>query len=143
MHTIIATSTRDIQAAFKIRKEIFVNEQNVPIEEELDRYDAIATHFLLYLNNNPIGAGRCRKLNNALKAERICILQSFRKLGAGRHLMQYIEDYAIKENIHYLKLDSQTHAIGFYQSLNFRTVSEEFLDAGIPHVTMIKHLNNY
>lgn len=140
VYVVIVSSEKDLQAAFSIRKTVFVQEQNVPIEEELDQYDNTATHFLLYYTEEPIGTGRCRKINNTLKAERICVLEPYRKLGAGLQIMETIEDYAHSENIDCIKLDAQTHAKGFYLKLGYHIVSEEFLDAGIPHVTMKKHL---
>ena len=54
--------------------------------------------------------------------------------------MNAIEDYAKKQDLSKLKLDAQTQAIPFYERLGYRVASEEFMDAGIPHRTMIKDL---
>jgi predicted GNAT family N-acyltransferase len=74
------------------------------------------------------------------KVERICVLQEARKTGAGKAIMNAIEKYAREKDIHKLKLNAQTHAIPFYAGLGYEIVSEEFMDAGIPHKTMVKEL---
>ncbi|WP_102347290.1 GNAT family N-acetyltransferase [Bacillus sp. Marseille-P3661] len=141
MNVKIATNDKEIDDAFSVRHEVFVNEQNVPLEEEMDQYDKEATHFVLYDNGQPIGAGRCRQLEDVLKVERICVLSSYRKKGCGILLMQQAEEIATKKGIHKLKLNAQTHAENFYKKLGYETVSEDvFMDAGIPHVTMVKHV---
>ncbi|MCL6572790.1 MAG: GNAT family N-acetyltransferase, partial [Bacillus sp. (in: Bacteria)] len=120
---------------------VFVDEQQVPLEEEIDAYEDEATHFVLYQDGtgDPIGAGRFRIFDDYGKVERICVLKDARKTGAGKIVMNGIEDYARSIGIHKLKLNAQTQAIPFYAGLGYKIVSEEFMDAGIPHKTMIKN----
>lgn len=54
--------------------------------------------------------------------------------------MNKIEEYALNNGAPALKLNAQTQAIPFYSKLGYEVISDEFLDAGIPHKTMIKHL---
>lgn len=136
----IVENQQELEDAFSIRRTVFIDEQNVPAEEELDQHEDEATHFVLYHEGSPIGAGRFRFVNGYGKVERICVLKEARKTGAGKKIMMGIEDYALDQDIHKLKLNSQTHAIPFYAGLGYEVVSEEFLDAGIPHKTMIKHV---
>lgn len=136
----IVENQQELEDAFSIRRTVFIDEQNVPAEEELDQHEDEATHFVLYHEGFPIGAGRFRFVNGYGKVERICVLKEARKSGAGKKIMMGIEDYALDKDIHKLKLNSQTHAIPFYAGLGYEVVSEEFLDAGIPHKTMIKHV---
>lgn len=136
----IVENQQELEDAFSIRRTVFIDEQNVPAEEELDQHEDEATHFVLYHEGSPIGAGRFRFVNGYGKVERICVLKEARKTGAGKKIMMGIEDYALDQDIHKLKLNSQTHAIPFYSGLGYEVVSEEFLDAGIPHKTMIKHV---
>lgn len=131
---------QELEEAYRIRKIVFVEEQQVPIEEEIDNLEAEATHFLLFDQAEPIGAGRFRQVEDYGKVERICILKEKRKGGAGRAIMEGIEEYAQGEGIKKLKLNAQTHAISFYEKLGYEIVSEEFLDAGIPHRTMVKKI---
>ncbi|PLS16012.1 GNAT family N-acetyltransferase [Bacillus sp. M6-12] len=134
-------SQKELEDAFIVRKTVFIHEQNVPEEEEIDQYENDAAHFVLYdSNNSPIGAGRFRTLDGIGKVERICVLSDSRVKGAGRAIMDHIEEYAKEKGVQKLKLNAQTHAIPFYEKLGYDTVSEEFLDAGIPHKAMEKKI---
>jgi predicted GNAT family N-acyltransferase len=136
----IVTTEEQQQDAFKVRKEVFVEEQQVPEEEEIDLYEKDSTHFVLYDQEVPIGAGRFRELDGIGKVERICVLSGSRKGGAGKLIMDKIEQYAKQQNYSALKLNAQTQAIPFYKKLGYEVISEEFMDAGIPHHTMKKFL---
>lgn len=141
METKIVTNDQELKDAYYVRKTVFVEEQKVPIEIEIDELESEATHFVLYDNNEPIGAGRFRVIDDGVgKVERICVINDKRKSGSGKAIMTKIEDYAKGEGIQKLKLNAQTHAIPFYDKIGYEVVSEEFLDAGIPHRTMMKEI---
>ena len=131
---------QELEDAFTVRKIVFVEEQNVPVEEEIDQFEDEATHFVMYHEGLPIAAGRFRAVDGYGKVERICVLKEARKTGAGKKIMDGIENYASQQDIQKLKLNAQTHAIPFYAGLGYEIVSDEFLDAGIPHKTMIKNI---
>ncbi|WP_026574564.1 GNAT family N-acetyltransferase [Bacillus sp. UNC438CL73TsuS30] len=136
----IVENEKELEDAFSVRRTVFIDEQNVPEEEEIDQHEEEATHFVLYHEGSPIGAGRFRLVDGFGKVERICIMKEARGTGAGKAIMNGIEDYAQKKGIQKLKLNSQTHAIPFYGGLGYEVVSEEFMDAGIPHKTMMKKI---
>lgn len=136
----LVTNDQELEDAYHVRKVVFVDEQNVPIEEEIDDLESESKHFVLYENNKPIGAGRFRTVDGYGKVERICVLKDNRKSGAGNIIMQGIEQFAKDEGIKKLKLNAQTQAIPFYGKLGYEVVSDEFLDAGIPHKTMVKDI---
>ncbi|CAN7459437.1 GNAT family N-acetyltransferase [Rossellomorea sp. LjRoot5] len=138
MNVEVAKSEQQIQEVFYIRKTVFVEEQQVPLEEEIDEYENDSTHFVLYDEDKAVGAGRFRILDGVGKVERICVLKSIRGKGAGRELMLAIEEYAKRQPLSQLKLNAQTYAIPFYEGLGYQVTSDEFLDAGIPHKTMKK-----
>jgi predicted GNAT family N-acyltransferase len=132
---------QELQDAFYVRKQVFVEEQKVPVEEEIDQFEEEAIHVVLYDDQQPVGAGRFRIVDGYGKVERICVMPSHRKSGAGKIIMNEMENVARRQGIPKLKLNAQTQAEGFYQKIGYETVSGEFLDAGIPHVTMIKTLS--
>lgn len=134
----VVENEQELNDAYSVRKTVFVEEQHVPLEEEIDQYEGDATHFVLYQEGTPIGTGRFRILDGYGKVERICVLKEARKQGAGKAIMTEIEQFAKQQELHTLKLNAQTHAIPFYAGLGYEVVSDEFLDAGIPHKTMIK-----
>ncbi|WP_019240544.1 MULTISPECIES: GNAT family N-acetyltransferase [Bacillus] len=141
MNVEIVKNKQQLEEAFSIRTKVFIEEQKVDVEEEIDQFEESSTHFLLYNEHQlAIGTGRFRVVDGVGKVERICVLPDVRKSGAGKIIMQAIEDYAMKQELPKLKLNAQIHAIGFYEKLGYNVVSDEFLDAGIPHKTMTKTL---
>lgn len=140
MEVIIAKNKEQREDAYSVRKIVFIDEQNVPPEEEIDEFEEQSTHFVLYDEGKPVGAGRFRELNGYGKVERICVLSSYRGKGAGKLIMEKIHEFALASYIKKLKLNAQEHAIPFYEKLGYTVVSDTFLDAGIPHKTMEKTL---
>ncbi|MCM3586184.1 GNAT family N-acetyltransferase [Mesobacillus maritimus] len=138
MEVQVVTNEKELNDAFQVRKKVFVDEQNVPMEEEIDQYEETSTHFVLYHQREPVATGRFRILDGVGKVERICVLSTQRGTGAGKAIMEKIEQYAKSKGVGALKLNAQTHAIPFYSKLGYEVISEEFLDAGIPHKTMKK-----
>jgi predicted GNAT family N-acyltransferase len=136
----IVENQKELEDAYSVRKTVFIYEQNVPAEEEIDQLEEESTHFVMYKDEFPIGAGRFRVLDGYGKVERICVLKEARKSGAGKAIMGEIEKFASTSGLQKLKLNAQTHAIPFYSGLGYEVVSEEFLDAGIPHKTMVKEI---
>lgn len=137
----ITETQKEKEQAFHLRRIIFVDEQQVPIEEELDKYDDVATHFVGYQKNIPIAASRLRWINNFGKLERICIIKSQRGKSFGTKMVKAMESEIRNRGFTKAKLNAQIYAIDFYQQLGYNVITEAFLDAGIPHVTMVKQLN--
>lgn len=141
MNIMIVSEQQDLEKAFFVRTQVFVNEQNVPEEEEIDHLEEESTHFLVTDDEgNPAGAGRFRVVDGIGKVERICIMPEFRSKGVGKALMNAIEQYALSKQIDILKLNAQNQAIPFYERLGYSVISDEFMDAGIPHHSMKKHI---
>ena len=133
----------DLNIAFQIRINVFVNEQGVPLEDELDEFDTLndsCNHILAYYQDQPVGTGRIRFVDGVGKLERICILKDYRKFGLGKLIIAGLESIAMEKGINKFKLHGQTHAEGFYQKLGYQAVSEVFIEDGIPHLLMQKTL---
>ncbi len=142
MNVIKVETKQQLEQAFALRTEVFVDEQNVPIEIEIDEYEEEASHFIVMNDHDEtIGAGRLRDVDGDGKVERVCIKQTARRKGIGRLLMNAIEEEAIRTGKTKLILNAQRHAEPFYHLLGYETVSGEFLDAGIPHVKMVKSIS--
>jgi predicted GNAT family N-acyltransferase len=138
--TILATSTQEFESCFKIRSQVFVDEQNVLRVLERDEYDNSALHFLLFVENIAVGTARVVLLEdgNTAKIGRVAVLQSHRGLGLGKQLMSAIEIAPELSRCKRLTLQAQTHALKFYEKLGYIEEGPEFLDAGIPHREMTK-----
>ncbi|WP_010093567.1 GNAT family N-acetyltransferase [Ornithinibacillus scapharcae] len=137
----IVETEQEKEHAFFVRTEVFVNEQKVPVEEEIDEFDDTAIHFLGYEQEQPVVASRLRFADGYGKLERICVLKNFRGKSFGKDIIQAMEKVILEKGYTKAKLNAQTHAEEFYKKLGYQTVSGEFLDAGIPHVTMIKEFS--
>lgn len=133
-------TARERKDAFQVRMTVFVDEQNVPPEEELDAHDETAIHFIGYEQEQTVCASRLRFINDFGKLERICVLQPFRGKDFGKMLMQEMEQMILDKGYKKAKLNAQIQVEDFYKKLGYETVSDTFMDAGIPHVTMIKEL---
>ncbi len=136
----VVETEEELQDAYKVRFTVFVNEQGVPEELEIDELEQEALHFIGYGNKGPVAASRMRFVDGYAKMERICVLQSQRGKGFGRDILLFMEDKAKEKGMKKAKLNAQIQAEKFYQSLGYETISGEFMDAGIPHVTMTKPL---
>jgi predicted GNAT family N-acyltransferase len=143
MNTKKIMNEEELKIAFAIRKDIFVKEQGVPLEDEFDQYDKLngdCQHILVHYNKQPVGTGRIRFVNGVGKLERICILESFRKFGLGKNIIKALEEIAEEQGASQVKLHGQTHAEGFYKKLGYRTSSDIFMEDGIPHILMLKDI---
>lgn len=140
MNVKIVESEEELQQAYDIRMIVFVEEQNVPPEEEIDDLEGSAIHFIGYDHEKPVAASRLRFVEEYGKLERICVLKEARGKSFGKEIIQAMEKVVQEKGFKKAKLNAQTHAEGFYQKLGYHTISGEFMDAGIPHVTMIKEL---
>ncbi|SEP85354.1 GNAT family N-acetyltransferase [Piscibacillus halophilus] len=134
-------SKKQLEDAYQVRTKVFIEEQHVPPEIEVDEHEGDAVHFVGYLNDQPIAASRLRIIDDSGKLERICVLKDHRGQHYGVQMIEAMEQYLTQQNVSKSKLNAQTHAEDFYKKLGYHTISNEFMDAGIPHVTMVKELN--
>ncbi|WP_152619501.1 GNAT family N-acetyltransferase [Cohnella kolymensis] len=136
-----------LREALNIRMKVFVEEQGVPPDLELDEYDESPTscrHFIVLDDNRPIATGRWKPYEPGVaKMQRIAVLKSYRGTGVGRLLLQGMEDDARQCGCAESLLDAQCTAEDFYRKLGYVTESiEPFLDADILHVRMRKNLRS-
>jgi len=134
------TTEAERAEAYRIRKTVFVDEQHVPIEEEIDEYEKEAIHFICYENEKVVAASRLRFIDHYGKLERICVLKDYRGKQYGKKLIEQMEKTIKNEGYQKALLHAQTYAKEFYEKLGYQVTSEEFMDAGIPHVAMSKKL---
>lgn len=135
IHVSVADWRKDIDEIRRIREAVFIAEQSVPPELEWDADDAGAMHFLAYEGDFPIGTAR---LLPSGEIGRVSVLKDWRGLKVGDALMQATLEQAEERGLKEVKLSAQVHATPFYERLGFKIVSDEFLEAGIPHVDMVR-----
>lgn len=138
---ILAQTESERDACFQIRLAVFVQEQNVSLELEMDAHDDAACHFLLLEDNLPRGTARLLDKDGAAKIGRVAVVAEARGRGLGHLLMRRVLDEARRQGFHEAVLDSQTYAMPFYERLGFAAEGPEFDEAGIPHRRMRRVLN--
>ncbi|MEJ2481343.1 MAG: GNAT family N-acetyltransferase [Acidihalobacter sp.] len=124
----------------EVRETVFVHEQGVPPELELDQHDAGALHALAEdAEGRPVGAGRLLPDGHI---GRLAVLADMRGQGLGRALLDTLVDAAAQRGHDEAVLNAQVHALDFYLRAGFTVSSEPFSEAGIEHQEMRKPLQN-
>lgn len=139
--TKLVKSKEELEEAINIRKIVFIKEQKVPLDIEIDGLDSESEHFLAYLDDKPIGCGRVRTNNNYAKLERIAILKEFRGKGFGKELTNFLIDYCKKKNVKRIILHSQSHVVDFYKKFGFKIAGRPFFEANIEHLEMYLNID--
>jgi predicted GNAT family N-acyltransferase len=127
--------------ALAVRREVFIEEQGVPEDLEIDGKDEESVHFVAYDGNDPVGAARFREYDDStVKVERVAVVETARETGLGREIMAVVEETAGASGYDSVLLHAQAPVVGFYERLDYEITSEEFEEAGIPHREMRKSL---
>ena len=130
-------NNKDMLSCLDLRRTVFIEEQNVPENEEVDGDDPDCDHILLTVSDIPVGAARLKYYNDFIKVQRVCVLKNFRGQGIGSKIINFIIRHVEKNDIRSsVRLGSQIHALEFYKRLGFIEFGEEYLDAGILHKDM-------
>ena len=129
----IADWSKDQHKLKYIRTKVFIEEQNVPVELEWDDDDAISTHFLATINDEPIATVRLKPDGHI---GRMAVLKAMRQHGIGSQLLKTVTQHARDRSLKAVFLNAQVNVVGFYEKYGFESYGEDFFDAGIPHRAM-------
>jgi len=140
---IRAIDKKDIKCALNIRRKVFVEEQHVPEELEVDGHENECAHFLAVdEQGTPCGTARWRQTDNGIKLERFAVLKSHRNKGIGTYLVDSVLQDITKAfpqgTSPYLYLNAQVGAISLYEKFGFKKIGEMFTECGIQHFKMEK-----
>jgi predicted GNAT family N-acyltransferase len=129
------------QAALDLRLEVFVREQGVPEDMELDAHDRTAYHLLARdERHNAIATLRIVVKEDEGKIGRVAVVANQRRQGIGAIVMGMALEHCRLLHLTRVTLDSQQYVIPFYERLGFTCEGECFMDAGIPHVRMTRKM---
>ena len=120
-----------------IRFQVFVDEQRVPAEIELDEHDARCIHALAYVDGTAVGTGRLLPDGHI---GRMAVLKSARRTGVGRAILRALIDAARRRGDRQVVLSAQVHAVGFYRAEGFQPEGPVYEEASIPHQAMRRSL---
>lgn len=129
-----------MEQAYAIRRRVFIEEQHVPEEIELDEDDARAFHVLATLGGRPVGCGRFVAHDGYVKIGRMAVLAELRGGGIGRAILEFLMDRARERGLGKAVLHAQLSAEGFYLKSGYVPVGEVFEEAGIAHRRMEREL---
>lgn len=134
---------RDLERAIEVRRIVFVDEQHVREDEEVDGLDDACEHFVAEIDDRVVGTARMRPKPedpSVAKAERVAVLRDLRGAGVGRAIMAALEAEARVRGYTKVLLAAQVSAIAFYERLGYEAFGEPFDDARIEHRWMKKPL---
>lgn len=129
----------DGEAIRAVRFTVFVDEQHVPGEIELDDRDSVCIHVLAYENDAPVGTARIDVELHG-KIGRLAVLAEARRRGVGRALMEELHAIARAHDLARVWCHAQVSAVPFYSRLGYRVSGSRFYEAGIEHVRMERDL---
>lgn len=140
------SSPADLDAAFAIRRQVFVEEQNVAAREEYDEFETSSTHFLARIDGVPGGTARWRRTSNGVKLERFAVLKAYRGRGVAKALVQAVLNDVFSqqpEPIERIYLHAQRTAMPLYAHFGFVPIGPLFEEAGIQHQKMVLPGSSY
>jgi predicted GNAT family N-acyltransferase len=137
----LAETEQELEGAIAVRFRVFVAEQSVPPEEELDDADAAAAHAVALAAGQVVGTGRLvRRGPETVQIGRMAVDLSWRRQGVGGRIIDYLEAQARAQGMRRSFLHAQEYVKAFYAAHGYREHGQVFLDAGIRHIEMRKEL---
>lgn len=127
----------DIAACLALRRTVFIEEQGVREDLEVDGLDGACRHILVTRDDVPIATARVHILHDMAKIQRVCVLPAHRRKGIGAAVMRFIlSEVTADPSIRIARLGAQVDALDFYRKLGFTPVGAEYIEAGIWHQNM-------
>lgn len=136
MKFIKASNQREIFSVIYIRKDVFMDEQKVSVDEELDHRDIDADHYLLEVNDEFVGTCRVYYDDNDAIIGRVAVLKEHRNKGYAKYLMSKTIETLKDKDINKVVLGAQVQALNFYEKLGFKVCGKLYIDANIEHYPM-------
>jgi ElaA protein len=135
-------STQELYAILQLRSAVFVIEQDC-VYQDIDDKDQKALHVIGFKNEKVVAYTRIFKPGDYFSEAgigRVVVAENERTYGYGyvimEHAIKAVKSYFNEENI---KISAQTYLKKFYNSIGFQQVGTEYLEDGIPHISMIKN----
>lgn len=131
---------QEMDLVYGIRREVFIDEQGVPEELEMDGLDEQAVHVLSLVNGVPAGCGRLLRYGTDAKIGRVAVKKDMRRGGIGEGICKLLISIAKDSGAERIVINAQLTAEAFYSRLGFVREGGVFMEAGIEHVRMTKML---
>ena len=135
-----ARDADEVRAALALRLEVFVVEQNVPVDEEVDEHDETALHLVAVEDGRVIATARVVMEGDTAKLGRVAVARHARRLGIAGRLIAASESHARAHGAARVALAAQTGALPLYEKAGYIAYGERFMDANLEHLMMEKRL---
>ncbi len=135
-----AANQDEIDQALALRLSVFVEEQRVSVEEELDRFDAEALHLVVVDRGKVVATCRLVVDRERAKLGRMAVEQQSRRQGIAAAMLREADDQAARLGAKQITLAAQCYVAALYEQAGYQPYGELFDDAGIEHIWMSKQL---
>ena len=133
----LVENDNELEQAFQVRKRVFVDEQGISEDLELDGFDCKALHMVIQYGEMTIGTARVLfPAPGVAKIERMAVLKNFRRKGIGSKMISFLNEELKDKNISKVIVHAQCSAAPFYKSCGFVESGVPFSEACIPHIKM-------
>ena len=137
----LVESASDLDDAFQVRKEVFVEQQGIPESIVFDNLEGEAMHILVTIGDRATGTARIRFLGaGQAKLERMAVLKTFRNKGIGKGIISFMIENLRSKQVEKVVLHAQQEVVEFYRKCGFQQKGSPFWEAGIKHVKMERRL---
>ena len=134
--SVFIPGTEDLSEPFDIRREVFIDEQSVPEDEEYDAFDAQALHLVVYVDEQPAATGRIWHDGKDFRIGRLAVLKQYRGQQLGDLALRLLLYKAFSSGAQHIKISAQTYIMPLYSKFGFKEYGEEYIEAGIKHMAM-------
>ena len=135
-----ASEPDDVPGAIAVREQVFCREQGVPREEEIDGLDDSAEHLVALApqgdGERVIATARLLVSGERAKIGRVAVERDWRRRGIAARMLRLAIRRARERGCRRARLAAQLDAVALYEQAGFAVESDEFEEAGIPHVWM-------
>ena len=133
----LVESDKELKEALQVRRRVFVEEQGISEDLELDGYDSEALHIVVKYGERVIGTARVLfPASGIAKIERMAILRPYRWKGIGSRIVSFLNEELKNRQISKVIVHAQYPVVGFYKSCGFVKSGLPFYEAGISHLRM-------
>ena len=137
----VVGSDQEMEGAYALRHQVFVEEQGVDPDLERDSLDRQAVHAVAVNSNMVVGTGRLI-MDSPMSGVigRMAVQAPLRRQGLGSRVLSFLEDEARSRGLRQITLHAQLYIGQFYTRHGYREEGTRFMEAGIQHIQMVKEL---
>jgi predicted GNAT family N-acyltransferase len=134
----VASNSSELDEALELRRRVFVGQQGVTLEADRDGLDPLALHIVAVDEGRVVGTCRLVFDDALARLGRMAVEEGLRGRGLGAAILAEAEAQARAAGATRIRLHAQLAARSLYERGGFETQGVEFMEEGIPHLTMEK-----